>query len=324
MEFHERKVKSEENKKLLELETKVKDFKYDQISKAINKNQLNSVRMNRKFLRILRAQFARLCPGASILSAITYSAYSQTHNDLLSIRKFNNTDVKTFIASKKYCPDIILQYSVRTHKVLRCYKVDCLKKLRDTHSDKDHDLALNPVAPKTSQCMSHAFEKAPVYNFETKKLEHIGWKKETLHMALKTYGFADIGGARRTGKSLIYIWKNNSDSGIKVKSEEKLNLKNSKTKKSEQTASTELLFYQEFKDEILDFMVIGKKLMFWGVATYGIIDIYEMKCLRLSTADHTIMKFRAKLCFEKTFTNVLTRKILPFNERYVMLLPFRD
>lgn len=205
----------------------MKDFKYEPHSKSGSKNQLNSIALNRKFLRILRAQFGRLCPGTSILNPITYSTLSHTHNHLFNIKKYKKTDVQTFIASKKYCPDLVLQYSVRTHKILKCYKLDCLQQHAEANSSNtDHDLALNPIAPKSVLAISQAFTKAPVYNFETKQLEHKGSKTETLHMCLKTFGFADIGGARRTGKSLIYIWKDNSDPELKNKT--KLNLKSSK------------------------------------------------------------------------------------------------
>lgn len=145
-------------------------------------------------------------------------------------------------------------------------------------------------------------------------------------MSLKTYGFNNIGGARRTGKSLIYIWKNNTDPNQKIfekNTERKLSLKSKNIQPQGQTAQNELIFYQEFKDEIIDFMVIDKKLIFWGVAIYGIIDIFEVKALSQFSTDITLTKFRAKLCFEKTFTNVLTKTVLPFNERYILLIPFR-
>jgi hypothetical protein len=170
------------------------------------------------------------------LSPVSYSAYSQTHSHLLNIKKHKNTDVHTFVASKKLCPDIVLQYSIRTHKVLKCYKLDCLELLKSRHPlQREFDLALNPIAPKNSVTMSHAFQKMPIYNFEKKKLEVPGSKTETLHMILKTYGFANIGGARRTGKSLIYIWKDNTDPELKCSKSGKKAELNLKSNKIEQT-----------------------------------------------------------------------------------------
>ncbi len=70
-------------------------------------------------------------------------------------------------------------------------------------------------------------------------------------------------------------------------------------------------------------MVIGDKVLFWGIGTLGIISIYEAKYQSKELNDSILTKFRARLCYEKTFTNMLTKRILPLNERYVMLIPFR-
>lgn len=170
--------------------------------------------------------------------------------------------------------------------------------------------------------ISHAFLKAPVYNFEQKKMDQSCHKSETLHLVLKTYGYQPVGGARRTGKSVIFIYKNNTDSSLKnLKSTLDLKLKSQKMEL--QTQSNELLFYQEFKDEIIDLMVVEDKVLLWGVAFFGIISIYETKYLTKDADGCGATRFRAKLCYEKTFCNMLTKRILPLNERYVVLIPFR-
>ena len=314
-----------EYESLVELKKIIQDFDYPFKPKKVENNSLNSIRLNRKYLSILRAKFSLFFPKSSILSPITYSNFAETHNHLLGITKYNRTDLKVMIGSKKDCPDIVLEYSTRTHKIIKCYKLDFLQTLKQKNKDDpDFDLCLNQLAPKTNVTISHAFLKNPVYNFERKKLEYHGSKQEILHMCLKTFGFQNIAGARRTGKSQLYIWKNNTDPGLKSdKIDTLLSAGQETTTKTKITSQTELLFYQEFREEIHDFMVLKNKLLFWGVSTYGIIDISEVKCLKESTSETTVTKFRAKLCYEKTFTNVLTKRVLPFNDRFVMLVPFR-
>lgn len=97
-----------------------------------------------------------------------------------------------------------------------------------------------------------------------------------------------------------------------------------KSKKTLETAQSELVFYKEFRDEIISLTVQGGRICFSGVAAYGIIDVYEALCHRSALEGQEFYsKFKAKLCYEKYFTNIQTKRVLYFNDQFALILPFR-
>jgi len=47
------------------------------------------------------------------------------------------------------------------------------------------------------------------------------------------------------------------------------------SKRPLQTSQHELVFYQEFREEILGFTIQNNRVYYYGVAVYGVVDIYE-------------------------------------------------
>lgn len=67
------------------------------------------------------------------------------------------------------------------------------------------------------------------------------------------------------------------------------------------------------------------RVVFSGVAAYGVIDIYEALSRRSACQGlEFYSKFKAKLCYEKYFTNILARRVLYFNDQFVLILPLRE
>jgi hypothetical protein len=87
------------------------------------------------------------------------------------------------------------------------------------------------------------------------------------------------------------------------------------SKKLFETNQNEMVFYSEFREEILTLSVHSNRIYFTGVSSYGVIDIYEALSKKSESQNFEfISKFKAKLCFEKFFTNILSRRVLHFNE----------
>ena len=233
------------------------------------------------------------------------------------------------LACQKGCPDVALLHSTRTRKVLRSSGLLFLKDLTNSlvgDSQTEVDMALNPVAPSKVQVFSQAFYTRPFYNFERKSLESPQNRSDVLHFCLKRFGFHLAGGARRAGKSVIYIWRSNNDAKVKSTQSSQKTLKMElKSKKGLLTSQNELVYYSEFREEVLGMAVHNNRLYYHGVAVYGVIDIYEAICQKAKSQElEFCSKFKAKLCYEKYFSNILTRRVLHFNENLVLVLPFRE
>lgn len=174
--------------------------------------------------------------------------------------------------------------------------------------------------------ISHAFFSTPFYDYEQKCLSKPSNHCQVLHICLKTFGFPIIAGTKGAGKSVLYIWSSNIDPEVKSKISSSLQDSGStEESRTHQTSQNELLFYNEYIEELFSVSVRGNRVYYNGAAAYGVINLSEVLCQRnIGGTSEFYAKFKAKLCYEKYFTNIIARRVLCFNEKFVLILPLRD
>ena len=247
------------SQKMAKIEADLLQFEKTLTCKKLNRNMLESTKLNEKHCQILKNQLRRQNPDQTIVDPLIFSEFSTTSEKLLTLHRYPKTDHGIMLACSKNLADLTLLHSKRTRKVLRVSQLEFLKNLSTSvvqNHQENAEMALNPSTPSKIILTSHAFYTTPYYDFEKKSLLNPANLREVLNICLKTYGFQRVGGARRAGKSVIIIWNSNSDAGVKTFTNiSKISGMQLNSKRPHQTSQHELVFYQEFREEILGFTI---------------------------------------------------------------------